>query len=395
MKIRIRADLRKRDAFERIHAFPTSAADIPDNHEACLVVLSPDSPYVSTDENAAKVKSLEILESRGTSPRLLRNSLVFLAADSARLQELDEALRRFLAWQSILNDVEVLNLDPNQVRQVKTLLKDADVAVVSRIPETYQWLLVPEQETASSPINLNSIRLRTSGSLAERTARRLLQEEMLVADLGPTVLRHHMDNVPLWRGDHVEVRQLVSDFAQYLYLPRVKNPDVVLRAIVDGLGLLTWETETFAFADNFDEDGNRYRGLREQAAVQLNQDSGGLLVKPTVARHQFDQSDGHEEQSIKPKPVSPDDVPTADDLPTEMPSRYHARATLQNTKIGLHASQIAEEVVAHLDGLVGSEVVVTLEIEALVSDGVPEHIQRTVSENSTSLKFDYHAFEDA
>ena len=35
--------------------------------------------------------------------------------------------------------------------------------------------------------------------------------------------------MPLWRGDHVAVKQLVEDFARYLYLPRLAEP-AVLRA---------------------------------------------------------------------------------------------------------------------------------------------------------------------
>ena len=36
--------------------------------------------------------------------------------------------------------------------------------------------------------------------------------------------------MPLWRGDHVAIEQLVEDFARYLYLPRLENPSVLLGA---------------------------------------------------------------------------------------------------------------------------------------------------------------------
>jgi len=35
----------------------------------------------------------EILESRGTGPRIYRNAVVFLAADKARLAELEQGVR--------------------------------------------------------------------------------------------------------------------------------------------------------------------------------------------------------------------------------------------------------------------------------------------------------------
>jgi len=42
----------------------------------------------------------------------------------------------------------------------------------------------------------------------------------------------------LWRGDHVAVAQLVDDFARYQYLPRLKNPSVLVGAVRDGLACL-------------------------------------------------------------------------------------------------------------------------------------------------------------
>jgi predicted AAA+ superfamily ATPase len=146
---RLRADLRKTGDFHRIHPLPRSGADVPDDLDARLVVLPAEHTYTKEAGSAAETAARAILESRGNTPRLYRNTLVFLAADKVRLQDLDEALRRFLAWKSILAEKEALNLDPHQVRQAETQKQAADGAVSARLPETYQWLLVPEQATLS------------------------------------------------------------------------------------------------------------------------------------------------------------------------------------------------------------------------------------------------------
>ena len=78
-----------------------------------------------------------------------------------------------------------------------------------------------------------------------------------------------------------------------------------------------------------------------------------------------------------------------------MARRFHATATLRHSRIGPDASRIAEEVVSHLDGIVGSEVTVTLEIEVHVPGGVPERVERVVTENCATLKFDAHSFEES
>ena len=54
-------------------------------------------------------------------------------------------------------------------------------------------------------------------------------DELLVTTFAGTRLRMELDRIPLWRGEHVSVRQLVDDFARYTYLPRLKGPSVSAR----------------------------------------------------------------------------------------------------------------------------------------------------------------------
>jgi len=167
---RIRNDLRQTADFLRIHPVPRSSADVPDDLDARLVVLPADEPYNKEPGNAAEAAARDILETRGSAPRLYRNSLVFLAADKVRLQDLYEALRRFLAWDSILVEKETLNLDPHQVRQAENQRKAADGAVTAQLPEAYQWLLVPVQTSPQAPITWQSIRLSGGACLATHRA---------------------------------------------------------------------------------------------------------------------------------------------------------------------------------------------------------------------------------
>lgn len=61
--------------------------------------------------------------------------------------------------------------------------------------------------------------------------------------------------------------------------------------------------------------------------------------------------------------------------------------------MGRDAGRTAEEVIAHLSGLVGADVTVTLEIQAEVPSGASDNVVRTVTENCRTLKFSDHGFE--
>ena len=407
VNVRLRKDLVHKGDFSRIHPMPESGQDVPDDLEARLVVLSVEHPYGKQPDSPAETAAKGILELRGSAPRLCRNTLVFLAADLTRLQDLDEAVRRFLAWESILAEKVLLNLDPQQVKQAETQRAAADGAVTARLPETYQWLLAPYQQTPQSAVEWRVYRLSGQDALAVRACKRLRNDEFLVMGYAPSHLKRELDRVPLWRGDHVSVRQLAQDFAQYLYLPRLRDPSVLLRAIQDGLALLTWTQDSFAFADSFDEGEGRYRGLVAGRIVTLTDAAGpGMLVKPQCAWRQMTAErakappdgdsglvgGGGGAGPAVPGPDTPSGAPAATPEPVR-PKRFHGSVALDATRVGRDASRIADEVIAHLAGLVGARVKVTLEVEAEIPNGAPDHVVRTVTENSRTLKFASQGFE--
>ncbi len=404
----LRADLRRMGDFKGVHILPTSSGDVPEDLNARLVVLGIEQTYSKEEGNAAEKAIKMFLETRGNSPRLYRNTLVFLAADKTRFQDLDEAIRKYLAWESILSEKDTLDLSPHQVKQAVAQKDSANSTVNARVPETYQWLLVPVQENPQTPVQIQAIRLSGQDSLAARASKKLKNEELLISALAGTRLRMELDKIPLWRGNHVEIKQLAEDFACYPYLARLTSPSVLADAINSGLAILTWEQESFGYADSFDDAENRYRGLRCGQPIRLSGEIlPGMLVKPDIAANQnkaevpptqitvpgsqneteinvYPEITSVTTQVNDPNPVSPQKQP---------PKRFHGSVTLDATRMGRDAGQIAEEVISHLSGLVGSTVTITLEIEAEIPSGVPEQVVRIVMENGKSLKFTDQGFE--
>jgi hypothetical protein len=181
---------------------------------------------------------------------------------------------------------------------------------------------------------------------------------------------------------------------------------VLVGAIRDGVPLLTWERDAFAFADSFDDTAGRYRGLRcgQQIAVSLD-NIEGLLVRPEVAlRQQAAEAnpapgpttggDLPGQPSTGPETTGGDTLGGTEAAPARAPTRFYGTVALDPTRVGRDAGRIADEVIAHLVGLVGSEVTVTLEIDARIPTGAPSNVVRTVTENSRTLKFSSQGFEE-
>ncbi|MBC2711122.1 MAG: ATP-binding protein [Desulfosarcina sp.] len=413
-EIRNRLDAAKRNRgdFCGVHPMPSTSADVEDSPETRLVILGIEYSHTRETTSPALKAAKSILENRGNTPRLYRNTLVFLAPDKNRLQDLEEAVRRYLAWESIISEVNELNLDPHQERQAKAQRDTSERTAVVRIPEVFQWLIVPVQATPQGEIDWQTFRLTGSKPLAVRASNKLINDALLQVQFPPTLLRLELDRIPLWRttetaqADHVEIRQLAEDFARYIYLPRLKNTSVLVEAIHNGVGLFTWSQDSFAYAESFDEDAGRYRGLRVAQHVNISPDSlPGLLVRPEPALKQYDAeraaAESTSERGRNGAPATTEETRVAgiDDKSqtksgeSAQPKRFHGTVKLDATRVGRDAGRVADEVISHLAGLVGSNVTVTLEIAADISSGTPENVVRTVTENCQTLKFSNHGFE--
>lgn len=164
--------------------------------------------------------------------------------------------------------------------------------------------------------------------------------------------------------------------------------------------LLTWSHDGFAFADSYDEVAGLYRGLRGGVMLALaDAHAPGLLVKPELAGRQM----AVEQASVLSNfgPSGPSTTTAAGAAPTlgapplaaARLKRFHGTVVLDATRVGRDASRIGEEVIAHLSGMVGTRVTVTLEIAAEIPDGAPDNVVRTVTENARTLRFTSQGFE--
>jgi hypothetical protein len=232
-----------------------------------------------------------------------------------------------------------------------------------------------------------------------RASKKLKNDELLIVQFGPTMLRKAMDDVPLWRGDHVAIKQLVDDFGRYLYLPRLQDAAVLVDAIREGLGLLTWRSETFAYADTWDELGLQYRGLRTGQAVRVTPDSGGILVRPEVAARQVEAETPPAHPIYGPGEEDPKRHTDGDVTPIEtrprVLRRFHGAVSLDPERLGRDAGKVAEEIVQHLSTQRNARVRLTLEIEVDLPEGAPDNIVRIVTENARTLKFKSQGFEES
>ncbi|HVL04386.1 MAG TPA: Swt1 family HEPN domain-containing protein [Acidimicrobiales bacterium] len=380
-----------RDLFAAVHAMPAGPADVADDPSARLVILGPGTPHrPRAGETAALQLAREILDHRGVAPRDFRNMLVFLAADDRAVADLEQAEADHLAWASVVKDCDALGLSRQQEDQAKERLVDANSTVDLRLADAYHWLLVPRQPEPTEPPVWDEVKADGAGRLPERAARKLIQTGGLYVSYPPVLLRLSLDGplASLWESGSVTANQLWDAYARYLYLHRLRDFGVLLDCVASGPASTVWATEGFAVAEAEDpRQAGRFAGLVAGAMAPPAR-GNTLLVAPATADAQMRAEQAHVEVGDRDAGSGTDDATVA-----HGPCRFYGVVAVDPDRLGRDAGRLAQEVVAHLQGLVGTDTEVTIEIRATNGDGFPETIVKIVSENAAALRFTDHGFE--
>ncbi|MGC8488904.1 MAG: DUF499 domain-containing protein, partial [Clostridia bacterium] len=393
---RLQGARQSRGAFAAVHVFPETSGEVPDEEAVRLVVIPPEHPHIlHADDSPAIRWARDVLAQRGTAPRYRRNTLLFLAADAARVNDLRAVGATFLAWDSLDQDAEALDLTPFQRRQVSTQRDQAGRILQDRLGETFACLLIPTQVDPAAGVTWPAHRLTGTDSLYMRASKRAVALQALYEEYAPALLAQDVLRAYYWpTAVDVSPTELWDHLTTYLYMPRLQDRAVLVGSISTALGLLT--NEDFAYAEGLDGEG-RYLNLRYQGAAPSTLSSHGRLVRPDVATAQMDAGRKREDAPAPPEPVDPPKPGPRKPEPTvpvpSGPRSFHAVAHLNALRLQRDVDTIAQEVVAHIASLVGADVTVSLEIHARFREPAPPGTVRTVEENCRTLHFDLASFE--
>lgn len=400
--------LRKEKPFGGVHICPASSLDVPDEQDARLVILGPADQYkASRPDNRAMTAVKDFLSNRGNAPRIYRNMLAFVAPDQGLMGSLEQAVRLYLAWKSIQDESEELNLDAAQNRETENNLGRSNRTVDARIKETYCWLITPyiDKSVDLKTVIWDAANIGGGGeSIILKVAKKMLQNEAIITRWAPALLKMELDNL-LWReSNHIAIKKLWEYLCTYCYLPRLAGEKVLEDTIRAGVNA----AEYYAFASGF--DGERYMGLRLDQYVDVIEHSG-YLVKLDVARRQLEAEAAERQEpggvtipppgGTGPGPVYPSigrnetDTDTGKEPPgPSKVTRFRMSAALDVTRSVRDMRQFMDEVVNHLSSEDGTKVKMVLEVEVDAPTGLSSDTVQVVSENCRTLKVKDFSFDE-
>ena len=369
--------LKGSEFFDGVHIF-CQASEIPDDQKLRLVVLEPikDSSYRKTDHQQLDELITAYVNNHGDNKlRQFRNRLLFVVADRSGLTRLNEACSNYLAWQSIVDEVqnEILNLDTYQKKEAENASKQAWVIFEQIIKDVYKFIVNPEEKTTY----YYSID-KYGNSLSEAIDKKIHEEELVKTDWADS----HLEDILLkWYAEEndINIKQFFADCAKYLYLPILKNLQVLQQTIEKGVA-----NGSFGYACT---DNNGYQGLLYgDLGHPITIDNNSLLVKKEIASASMSEKKQH----------APDSLPTEGaNIQETIKQRFYGEVNIQPQQAKIDLVKIIDEVVIHLIADNLTSVSLNLQITAQRAErGFDDHIQRTLQENCKSLDFELAVFEE-
>jgi hypothetical protein len=303
------------------------------------------------------------------------------------LSRLRDVARVVLAWASIVDDIEQgrLNVDLLQKKQAENELKTAEDVLPRAAHECYRWLLCPAQETPTEPRpSVEAFPLNTSGGTVSSEIERVcVDNELVITTWSPIHLRTKLEEL-YWKEGQASVKAMAfwEDTLRYLYLPRLKNRDVLAHAIQSGA-----KSRDF-FGTAYGQSGEKFDGFQfGDASIQF--DDTLLLIKLEAAkRYEESQSKSGEPAGGGAEPPPREPTPGgsgASVAPQAKVRSFHGMAEVASATAKMRLVQLADEIITVLSSDPNAAVKITVDIAAEFPDGATDQVKRAVSENARSL----------
>ncbi|MDR0630682.1 MAG: DUF499 domain-containing protein, partial [Holosporales bacterium] len=396
--------------FSGVHPCPINTSDIPDEQVLRLVILPPTQTYetninksnnVSITSNKAMETSLKYATAKGNTTRTYQNMLLFIAPDYNSLANLVDSTKYYLAWKTILEDSETLNLDEIQKKEAIREINTNESTMLHRLVECYRWLLIPEtdKEHPDKAIEFEQIRLTADSedinSIIENAKNRLIQDQKIICSYSPLFLKKVLDTLLWQENDSISIEKIWNTFTSYCYMPKLSNFTVLENTIREGLR----SQDYFAMATGF--ENNKYIDLKyNQPDSQIYKQN--LLVKIDVAKKQLisikipegtttpislDGGDTFQQSSGLTQPIPPTHTQTSH---KEELKNFFMSVDLNPERINRDVNDINQEILNHFRG---NTIKITLDVSIESSTSFIDDTIRTVKENCTSLnikKFEFN-----
>jgi hypothetical protein len=213
----------------RVHNLPEKPSDIADDGDFHYAVLG---PLAASEAGSPSERARRFLdESTGPDrPRVYRNAVVLVVPSSSGLEAAREAVRRYLGWEEVSEQLAKQPVDPIRAQLLANYRDAARRAVPEAISQAYCIVVTIDQNNQAAAFRI-TVGKEPLFQTIKADARARIQETQINAEAllpeGP---------YDLWRQGETarRVKDLIGAFAQLPHLPKMLNSKAILDTLVGG-----------------------------------------------------------------------------------------------------------------------------------------------------------------
>ena len=385
-----------------VQVCPTSPSSVKDSETIQYVILHPQASLPSREKeiDTASDTARRILTYSADDeiPRTFRNTLLFIAARRDDIRDLKNLVKNYLAWNSVMNgDVlhnALTNLEGARLDQTKENLETIDDAVTTALFKAYRWALTPSQSDPQKNTYDFSIADTKSndGRIMKRLRDKFMDDDAIVTKIAPEIFAAKLQQY-VWSNatyqDYIEIDRLWELMAQNVYMPRLRNRDVLANCIREGIA-----AGTFGYASaSQDEDYPNFRFAEQIGGLRIVKGTTAVLINPDMAKLIKEEQQAAPEPPTPPQP-DPKPVDGTTGLVVEPPKPKGPTHVVVTKALQLELPfgdeiDILQDEIARTLQADGGKVKIEITVTAEKSDGFSENTARAVKQNSEHLNAEF------
>ena len=387
-----------------VRVCPTSPNLVKDSETIQYVILHPQVSLPSREKeiDTARATALKILtySADDERPRTFRNTLLFIAARRDDIRELRNLVKNYLAWNSIMNGDDLHsalnNLTGTRLDQTKENLESSEDAVTAALFKAYRWALAPTQ--ADPQKNAYGFSVADTkpddGRIVQRLREKFMDDDAIVTKIASEIFAEKLQQY-IWSSDayqdHIGIDLLWELMAQNVYMPRLRDRNVLAACIRDGIA-----GGTFGYASAYQDSNYRNFRFEEQiGGLRIVEDSTAVLINPEMAKllkeAQQEKSDPSDPPEIDTDPKTTDGSRGVVIEPPKSkgPTRVVVTKALQLELPFVEDVDIIQDEIARTLQADGGTVKIEITVTADKSDGFSDNTTRAVKQNSEHLNAEF------
>ena len=272
---------------------PTSPSLVKDSETIQYIILPPQASLPSrekeTDTASDTARKILTYSADDERQRTFRNALLFIAARRDDIRDLKNLVKNYLAWNSVMNgDVlhgALTNLEGARLDQTTENLESAEDAVTTALFKAYRWALAPSQsdpQNSTYDFSITDTKV-DDRRIISRLREKFIEDDAIVTKIAPEIFAAQLQQY-IWSSDahqeHIGLDTLSELMAQNVYMPRLRDRNILATCIRDGV-----QAGTFGYASAYEDDNYRNFRFEEQVGgLRVVEGSAAVLINPEMAK---------------------------------------------------------------------------------------------------------------